>query len=172
MNVVAHLNLLFCRSISTSKVTILGYGLLTTDARPLQEALNKQRFGVILVDESHYLKSRNAARSKILVPIIQNAKRAILLTGTPGAGQTRGGTVSSKSICHLLWFIKPFGNMQNGFVWAKPGGDLVISWHISHPPVIAHATQNCKYHNIINQKFDKYIITRLLKSFILPLYSL
>uniref|UniRef100_A0A8C1TM12 Zinc finger, RAN-binding domain containing 3 n=1 Tax=Cyprinus carpio TaxID=7962 RepID=A0A8C1TM12_CYPCA len=73
--------------ISTSKVTILGYGLLTTDARPLLEALNKQRFAVILVDESHYLKSRNAARSKILVPIIQNAKRAILLTGTPALGR-------------------------------------------------------------------------------------
>ncbi|KAI2650516.1 DNA annealing helicase and endonuclease ZRANB3 [Labeo rohita] len=75
------------KSIGTSKVTILGYGLLTTDARPLLEALNKQRFGVILVDESHYLKSRNAARSKILVPIIQNAKRAILLTGTPALGR-------------------------------------------------------------------------------------
>ncbi|KAF4097552.1 DNA annealing helicase and endonuclease ZRANB3 isoform X1 [Onychostoma macrolepis] len=74
-------------SISTSKVTILGYGLLTTDARPLLEALNKQRFSVVLVDESHYLKSRNAARSKILVPIIQNAKRAILLTGTPALGR-------------------------------------------------------------------------------------
>ncbi|XP_073699711.1 DNA annealing helicase and endonuclease ZRANB3 [Garra rufa] len=74
-------------SIGTSKVTILGYGLLTTDARPLLEALNKQRFGVILVDESHYLKSRNAARSKILVPVIQNAKRAILLTGTPALGR-------------------------------------------------------------------------------------
>ncbi|KAL1251529.1 hypothetical protein QQF64_019325, partial [Cirrhinus molitorella] len=74
-------------SIGTSKVTILGYGLLTTDARPLLKALNKQRFGVILVDESHYLKSRNAARSKILVPIIQNAKRAILLTGTPALGR-------------------------------------------------------------------------------------
>uniref|UniRef100_A0A672P543 Zinc finger, RAN-binding domain containing 3 n=1 Tax=Sinocyclocheilus grahami TaxID=75366 RepID=A0A672P543_SINGR len=74
-------------SIGTSKVTILGYGLLTTDARPLLEALNKQRFDVILVDESHYLKSRNAARSKILVPIIQNAKRAILLTGTPALGR-------------------------------------------------------------------------------------
>uniref|UniRef100_A0A8C2GTF9 Zinc finger, RAN-binding domain containing 3 n=1 Tax=Cyprinus carpio TaxID=7962 RepID=A0A8C2GTF9_CYPCA len=86
-----HINLVESKtdtmSIGTSKVTILGYGLLTTDARPLLEALNKQRFGVILVDESHYLKSRNAARSKILVPIIQNAKRAILLTGTPALGR-------------------------------------------------------------------------------------
>lgn len=73
--------------ISSSKVTVLGYGLLTTDARPLVEALTRQRFAVVVVDESHYLKSRNAARSKILVPFIQNSKRAILLTGTPALGR-------------------------------------------------------------------------------------
>ncbi|KAM9836018.1 DNA annealing helicase and endonuclease ZRANB3 [Aulostomus maculatus] len=73
--------------ISTAKVTVLGYGLLTTDARSLVEALTRQRFGVIVVDESHYLKSRNAARTKILVPLIQSTKRALLLTGTPALGR-------------------------------------------------------------------------------------
>uniref|UniRef100_A0AAX7SIU1 Zinc finger, RAN-binding domain containing 3 n=1 Tax=Astatotilapia calliptera TaxID=8154 RepID=A0AAX7SIU1_ASTCA len=73
--------------IGSSKVTVLGYGLLTTDARPLVEALSGQRFAVVVVDESHYLKSRNAARTKILVPLIQSAKRAILLTGTPALGR-------------------------------------------------------------------------------------
>uniref|UniRef100_A0A672YDA3 Zinc finger, RAN-binding domain containing 3 n=1 Tax=Sphaeramia orbicularis TaxID=375764 RepID=A0A672YDA3_9TELE len=73
--------------ISRSKVTVLGYGLLTTDARLLVEALSRQRFNVVIVDESHYLKSRNAARTKILVPLIQSAKRAILLTGTPALGR-------------------------------------------------------------------------------------
>lgn len=76
-----------CRGISSSKVTVLGYGLLTTDARPLVESLSRQRFAVVVVDESHYLKSRNAARTKILVPLIQSAKRAILLTGTPALGR-------------------------------------------------------------------------------------
>lgn len=75
------------RGISSSKVTVLGYGLLTTDARPLVEALTKQRFAVVVVDESHYLKSRNAARTKILVPLVQSAKRAVLLTGTPALGR-------------------------------------------------------------------------------------
>nr|XP_046237913.1 DNA annealing helicase and endonuclease ZRANB3 isoform X2 [Scatophagus argus] len=73
--------------ISSSKVTVLGYGLLTADACPLVEALNRQRFAVVVVDESHYLKSRNAVRTKILVPLIQSAKRAILLTGTPALGR-------------------------------------------------------------------------------------
>ncbi|KAM5280100.1 DNA annealing helicase and endonuclease ZRANB3 [Ctenodactylus gundi] len=73
--------------ISTSKVTVVGYGLLTTDAETLIGALNKQNFKVVIVDESHYVKSRTAARSKILLPIIQKAKRAILLTGTPALGR-------------------------------------------------------------------------------------
>ncbi|KAG7467329.1 hypothetical protein MATL_G00152150 [Megalops atlanticus] len=73
--------------IGRSKVTVLGYGLLTTDARALVDALTKQNFRVVLVDESHYLKSRNAARSKLLVPLIQKAQRAILLTGTPALGR-------------------------------------------------------------------------------------
>lgn len=75
------------RGISSSKVTVLGYGLLTTDARPLVEALSRQQFAVVVADESHYFKSRNAARTKILVPLIQSAKRAILLTGTPALGR-------------------------------------------------------------------------------------
>ncbi|XP_077406643.1 DNA annealing helicase and endonuclease ZRANB3 isoform X2 [Vanacampus margaritifer] len=73
--------------ISSSKVTVLGYGLLTTDARLLVEALSRRGFSVVVVDESHYLKSRNAARTKLLVPLIRSAKRAILLTGTPALGR-------------------------------------------------------------------------------------
>ncbi|NWS52837.1 ZRAB3 endonuclease, partial [Chunga burmeisteri] len=74
-------------NISTSKVTILGYGLLTSDAQTLIDALYKQNFKVVVIDESHYMKSRNATRSKILLPIVQKARRAILLTGTPALGR-------------------------------------------------------------------------------------
>ncbi|NXJ15347.1 ZRAB3 endonuclease, partial [Odontophorus gujanensis] len=73
--------------ISTSKVTILGYGLLTSDAQTLVDTLYRQNFKVVVIDESHYMKSRNATRSKILLPIVQKAIRAILLTGTPALGR-------------------------------------------------------------------------------------
>uniref|UniRef100_A0A3Q3G0C0 Zinc finger, RAN-binding domain containing 3 n=1 Tax=Kryptolebias marmoratus TaxID=37003 RepID=A0A3Q3G0C0_KRYMA len=73
--------------ISSSKVTVLGYGLLTSDARPLVEALTRQRFAVVVADEAHYLKSRNAARTAILAPLVRSAKRAVLLTGTPALGR-------------------------------------------------------------------------------------
>lgn len=68
-------------------MTILGYGLLTSDAQTLVDTLYRQNFKVVVVDESHYMKSRNAKRSKILLPIIQKASRAILLTGTPALGR-------------------------------------------------------------------------------------
>ncbi|XP_035301299.1 DNA annealing helicase and endonuclease ZRANB3 isoform X3 [Cricetulus griseus] len=73
--------------ISTSRVTVLGYGLITTDAETLMNALNSQNFQVVIVDESHYMKSRTAARSKLLLPLVQRARRAILLTGTPALGR-------------------------------------------------------------------------------------
>ncbi|MBN3324771.1 ZRAB3 endonuclease, partial [Atractosteus spatula] len=73
--------------IPTSRVTVLGYGLLTSDAKLLLGALEAQSFRVVIVDESHYLKSRTAARTKILVPLIQKASRAVLLTGTPALGR-------------------------------------------------------------------------------------
>ncbi|CAH7195658.1 Zranb3 [Phodopus roborovskii] len=73
--------------ISTSRVTVLGYGLITTDAETLINALSSQNFQVVIVDESHYMKSRTAARSKLLLPLVQRARRAILLTGTPALGR-------------------------------------------------------------------------------------
>lgn len=93
----------FLRGICSSKVTVLGYGLLTTDARPLVEALTRQRFSVVVVDESHYLKSRNAARTKILVPLIQSANRAILLTGTPALGRPEEVLYPTIFDCKKSW---------------------------------------------------------------------
>lgn len=66
---------------------VLGYGLLTSDAQTLVDTLYRQNFKVVVIDESHYMKSRNAMRSNILLPIVQKATRAILLTGTPALGR-------------------------------------------------------------------------------------
>ncbi|XP_039198296.1 DNA annealing helicase and endonuclease ZRANB3 isoform X1 [Crotalus tigris] len=85
--------------IPKSKVTVLGYGLLTSDAHVLTETLRKQKFKVVIIDESHYMKSRNATRSKILLPIVQNAIRAILLTGTPALGRPEELFMQLEALC-------------------------------------------------------------------------
>ncbi|KAK3751990.1 hypothetical protein QZH41_010969 [Actinostola sp. cb2023] len=72
-------------NIPTSKINILGYGLCgdRRSSKLLVNALRDQAFKVVILDESHYLKNRNAGRTKLLHPIAQSAKRIILLTGTP-----------------------------------------------------------------------------------------
>ena len=45
--------------------------------------LEKKEFQCCIADEVHYLKSRDSKRSKQLIPILQSARRVILLSGTP-----------------------------------------------------------------------------------------
>eukprot|EP00826_Nyctotherus_ovalis_P035018 TRINITY_DN2965_c0_g1_i6.p1 TRINITY_DN2965_c0_g1~~TRINITY_DN2965_c0_g1_i6.p1 ORF type:complete len:515 (-),score=134.29 TRINITY_DN2965_c0_g1_i6:64-1608(-) len=42
---------------------------------------------VIISDEAHYLKNRDAKRTKVLVPILIEARRVIMLSGTPMLGR-------------------------------------------------------------------------------------
>ena len=42
-----------------------------------------KKFNYIIADEAHYLKNRSAKRTMSLTPILQRAKRVVLLTGTP-----------------------------------------------------------------------------------------
>lgn len=60
------------------RVNIVSYDLV----RKIPPAfLSRCQF--IIADESHYLKSMTAKRSKALTPLIKNARRALLLSGTP-----------------------------------------------------------------------------------------
>jgi SWI/SNF-related matrix-associated actin-dependent regulator 1 of chromatin subfamily A len=47
------------------------------------EKIIKKEFQYIIADEAHYLKSRTAKRTMSLTPVLQRAKRVVLLTGTP-----------------------------------------------------------------------------------------
>ena len=63
----------------THAVVIASYDL----ARAMAKEVQRRQFRFVIADEAHYLKSRQAARTKTLVPVIQRAKRALLLSGTP-----------------------------------------------------------------------------------------
>ena len=51
-------------------------------SRRADELLNK-KFKSVIADEVHYIKNRNANRSKNLITVFQNSKRCILISGTP-----------------------------------------------------------------------------------------
>ncbi|XP_057292438.1 SWI/SNF-related matrix-associated actin-dependent regulator of chromatin subfamily A-like protein 1 isoform X2 [Hydractinia symbiolongicarpus] len=66
-------------------VNIISYDM----ASKLADVIASKRFKVIIADESHLLKNRNAIRTKNIVPIIQKSKRAILLSGTPALSRPK-----------------------------------------------------------------------------------
>ncbi|XP_064621798.1 uncharacterized protein LOC135484357 [Lineus longissimus] len=65
-------------------ITIVTYGLVrSSHAHVLIEALFNQNFKVVVLDESHYIKNTKTASCRVLMPLIQQAERRILITGTP-----------------------------------------------------------------------------------------
>ncbi|KAI8819051.1 P-loop containing nucleoside triphosphate hydrolase protein [Fimicolochytrium jonesii] len=65
----------------TATFAIVSYDLASR--KTMEDQLVLARFKVIVADESHYLKSRDAKRTKCILPLIKRAKRALLLSGTP-----------------------------------------------------------------------------------------
>ena len=60
-------------------ITIISYDLMATR----RAARLQSRWQCVIADESHYIKNSKSLRSKACVPILQKARRALLLTGTP-----------------------------------------------------------------------------------------
>ncbi|KAG7330920.1 hypothetical protein KOW79_004889 [Hemibagrus wyckioides] len=62
-------------------------GLITIISYDLLSKMGKQNlaspFGVLIMDESHFLKNIKTARCKAALPLLKAAKRVILLSGTP-----------------------------------------------------------------------------------------
>jgi SWI/SNF-related matrix-associated actin-dependent regulator 1 of chromatin subfamily A len=63
----------------TRGVVVINYDIM--DA--WKESLLHHRYNTIIIDESHYIKSEKAKRSKAVVAIAHRCKHRILLTGTP-----------------------------------------------------------------------------------------
>nr|XP_054767877.1 SWI/SNF-related matrix-associated actin-dependent regulator of chromatin subfamily A-like protein 1 [Lytechinus pictus] len=66
-------------SVSCGQVNIISYDLMARKTKALQAV----GFKVIIMDESHFLKSYKTARTKAALPLLKAASRVILLSGTP-----------------------------------------------------------------------------------------
>jgi SWI/SNF-related matrix-associated actin-dependent regulator 1 of chromatin subfamily A len=60
-------------------IFIISYDL----ASRRSEEIEKRNFQAVIADEAHYLKSKDAKRSINLIPIFSQAKRCVLISGTP-----------------------------------------------------------------------------------------
>ena len=69
-------------SWKTSKFVVCTYGLFTKNSA-VATHMNNHGFQTVICDESHYLKNIKAIRTTLICPLIEHAKHAILLSGTP-----------------------------------------------------------------------------------------
>lgn len=60
-------------------VTVVSYDLLQRHAALFHRA----QYGMVILDESHYVKNAQALRTTAALPLVQRARRALLLSGTP-----------------------------------------------------------------------------------------
>ena len=66
-------------ALKSVPITIMSYDL----ASKRSEEVSSKKYMVCIADEAHYLKNRDAKRSKNLMPILSASKRVLLLSGTP-----------------------------------------------------------------------------------------
>ncbi|KAK7869180.1 hypothetical protein R5R35_006630 [Gryllus longicercus] len=64
---------------ASAKIIITSYNLVSRHV----QILNRIAFGIVIVDESHFLKTHSSARSKAVCGLLKNCRRVILLSGTP-----------------------------------------------------------------------------------------
>eukprot|EP00930_Biecheleria_cincta_P086319 TRINITY_DN75630_c0_g1_i1.p1 TRINITY_DN75630_c0_g1~~TRINITY_DN75630_c0_g1_i1.p1 ORF type:complete len:858 (+),score=157.19 TRINITY_DN75630_c0_g1_i1:37-2574(+) len=67
---------------SSKNFYIVSYELLTKHEH-FRRTHDGATFRIVICDESHFIKSGEAARTRAIVPVVQAAQHAILLTGTP-----------------------------------------------------------------------------------------
>ncbi|KAL6076217.1 SWI/SNF-related matrix-associated actin-dependent regulator of chromatin subfamily A-like protein 1 [Balamuthia mandrillaris] len=77
--------------VATGKMSFDGLiNIISFDlAQRRADAIRDKNFKVIVVDESHNIKSHSAKRTKALVPVLKNSRRTVLLTGTPALSRPK-----------------------------------------------------------------------------------
>lgn len=83
---------------SVGKISIISYDLIRKV--PLHTL---KRFQFIIADESHYLKSTTAQRTKTVTPLVKQARRALLLSGTPALSRPVELFAQVNAICPVLF---------------------------------------------------------------------
>lgn len=66
-------------SLDKPSPLIVSYELAAKKAKELK----RMKFGMVICDESHYMKSHKTKRTKAITPLVKSIPKALLLTGTP-----------------------------------------------------------------------------------------
>ncbi|VDI38180.1 SWI/SNF-related matrix-associated actin-dependent regulator of chromatin subfamily A-like protein [Mytilus galloprovincialis] len=93
------------KDTSSNQVNIVTYDLVARKAKYLQD----KHFKIVIVDECHLLKNYKTARCKAALPILQNAHRVILLSGTPALSRPSELYTQISAISPFMFKFQDFG---------------------------------------------------------------
>ena len=112
-------------------MTVVSYPLLNNASILAQ--VERQRFQVVVADESHYVKDAKAKRTKALLPVLKRAARCVLLSGTPALNRpkdlfTQMDALRPGSLGTFTDFAKRYCNARRlPWGWDYNGGALHAS---------------------------------------------
>ena len=132
-----------------TRFTIISYDLVCK----FEVSLRKANYSVIVCDESHYLKSSNAKRTKALVPLLKKAKHCILLSGTPALSRPMELYTQLSALTDVFGNLHSFGSRYCGakkgrFGWEYKGATNLaeVSQHIHKRSRTMHRHQRSPPH--------------------------
>jgi hypothetical protein len=108
------------------KIVIATYSLLQTRSAAAK-VLEQFQFQCVIADESHNLKQRTSQRTQLALPLLQKAKRLVLLSGTPALARPAELWPQVYAIAPNLFgsftaFTKQYCNARRGrFGWDISG---------------------------------------------------
>eukprot|EP00039_Didymoeca_costata_P014284 m.229012 g.229012 ORF g.229012 m.229012 type:complete len:1110 (+) comp15985_c0_seq10:264-3593(+) len=121
------------KAVANGRVVLVTYNMLLQEQ--IKHAVQQKGFKSIIVDESHYLKSRTAKRTMALLPILQKAKRLLLLSGTPALARpeelySQLDSVRPKQFGTFAHFSRQFCDAHRGpFGWDTRGASNLGELH-------------------------------------------
>ncbi|XP_054269665.1 SWI/SNF-related matrix-associated actin-dependent regulator of chromatin subfamily A-like protein 1 isoform X2 [Macrosteles quadrilineatus] len=109
--------------VEGARVLILSYDLLAKK----KDLIKEMQFGVVIMDESHIIKSVKTQRGKAALEVAEHCRRVILLSGTPVLSRPQELYNQIKAIDPAAFpYFKEFGirycnGVQNKFGWDFSG---------------------------------------------------
>nr|CAD7397266.1 unnamed protein product [Timema poppensis] len=119
--------------IGGARILITSYDLMS---RYGKQWLAQKSFGAVIMDESHFLKSSKSARTKVAILFFKQAKRVLLLSGTPALSRpselyTQIAAIDPKAFGSFHDFgLRYCAAVKTNWAWDYSGSSNMVELHL------------------------------------------
>ena len=137
-------------------IVVCSYGLLQTRSAAAR-ALQQLRFQCVICDESHFLKQPKSQRTKLALPLLTQAQRLVLISGTPAlARPVELWTQLSALQATTHFFAKTYTDYTQKYCNARRGR---FGWDVSG---VSNANElHSKLRKVMVRRLKSQVLTEL-----------